>query len=309
MGSSHWLAARVLLPVAVLLMAPAALVAAHRSATPCSGSLREITIHSTVDGEALPVVARPVAIGTPTRTPGFDTGSTVAGTDELGDFRLHWSFFDDRHGRSGTSFQIDDPLSCSGGSILYSTGAFADPTGIALRRSPAGGPYVVTWSEKEMLLDPQPVPRNAVFTVEPPGPLRRLRQYEGRLVVLLFGAVAAVLAWRRATRAAVYFGRGGLAAWRSGRVDERGWIAPEDGSPIVRAALSGIAPGTEVMFSTHPVARAWTFREVGTPSALAVVVGSPYQIEARYEAEAKGALLAAVLAVVVSGSALIALLR
>ena len=308
MDSSHWLAARVLLPVAVLLMTAAALVMAQLSEAPCAGSLREIIAPSTVDAEALPVVARAVAIGTPTRTHGLDTGAEVTGTDGLGDFRLRYAFVDDRSFRGRTSFQIEDPLSCDGVSILYSTEAYAGHADVTLRRSPAGGPYVVTWSEYDMLRDGRPVPRNAVFTVDPPGPLRRLPRYERGLVALFFGAVAAVLAWRRATRAAVYFGRGGIAAWRSGRVDERGWIAPDDGSPSVQAALSGIAPDTQVLFSTDPVPRAWTFRRVGDPSAAAVVVGSRSEIAARYAAEAKGAMRAAVFAVLMGAGVLAVLL-
>ncbi len=303
MPISPWLAARAVLPVAALLVVAAGAAIVSRAAVPCSGSLRRIA-PGPGDAGALPVVASAERIGEPKRERGFDTGAEVTGTYALGDLRLQYSYDDDRGRPSSTSFHLEDPRSCDGGSIDFETGMYGERGSIALRRAPAGGPYMITWRDMSGMSE---VLRSIAFAVDPPGPLRSLRRHQAALIVLLLGAAAGVLAIRRAARAAAYFRRGGIATWRAGRVDAPGRIAPEDGSASVPAAFDGLEPGTPVLFSTDPAPRAWTFRDVGDAPAAAVVVGSPAEVAARYTTDARGALMAAAVAVAAGGSVLIAL--
>jgi hypothetical protein len=304
MSMSTWSAARALLLPAGLLMAAAASVIAHRAAEPCSGSIREVSPISSGEVDALPVIAGVVPVGEPKRSRAFFEGAHVEGTYALGDLRVGYSYYDYRGIPAPAGLDIGDPRSCDGGSIQLGTGMYAERGGLALRRSPAGGPYAITWRDPSV--DSTHL-QHLAFVVDPPSPLRRLRRYAFALVVLLLGALAGLRAWRRVARSAAYFGPAGIATWRAGHVDARGWIVPTDGSPAVRAALTGFAPGVPVVFSTDRATRAWTFRRMGTPSAAAVVSGSLEEVAAGYAAEATSALRAAALALVAAASALVAL--
>ena len=69
MPSPLWTAARALPFVAAAMLVPGAAILAQRSAAPCGGTLREIFPTSGDGLDALPIVARPTLVGTPTRTP------------------------------------------------------------------------------------------------------------------------------------------------------------------------------------------------------------------------------------------------
>jgi hypothetical protein len=251
--------------------------------------------------ESIPLVATPQVSEAPSRDPLFPHRDMDQYVEDLGDLRLYYESPRLQALVAPAWIEVEHPRSCDGGAIGFSIGRI-EPGSMALRRAPAGGALAITWREHGEV-------RSVTFSLDRPGPLRSLARYRWALLVLLVAAAAAALARRRAVRAWEGLGPGGVATWRAGQVDERGWIAPADGSAAVPAALTGVAPGASVVFSTAPGARPWGYRSHGEAGAAAVIIGSRAEILARYGADARGALFAASLAAVAAGAVLLALAR
>jgi hypothetical protein len=277
------------------LLAAAALLT-HRSAAPCSGSLRRAAL-STEDVGALPVVGRPGDVFRTSASGLFDTH--VAGEYALGAYRLRYAY-DTYGGRPApVSFELDAPRSCDGGSIAFGSGMYLDWWTLLLRDAGADA-QVITFHD-----DPQTPQLSAVaFRVQPPGILRSAPRYAGSWLTLAVAAALGIVAVGLARRARARCGPSGVAGWREGRIDADGSVEASDGGPPVAGAPLGLQPGTPVLFASS-APRPWSFRRVGQAEVLVVEVGSRAEILARYaRVDTTAAKLATVVLVVAAGVAI-----
>ena len=186
-------------------------------------------------------------------------------------------------------YELYDPLSCNDGTVTFDivtnhTTPYSKNGSVNLGRADAGETYVV----HQTLDGADPSLEWRAFKFAPPGPLRRASRYTSKWFALIFSAMPFIFACLHVRQWRSCCGPNGIGRWRSGLVDPRGWIEPDDGGACVRVESIDLPAGSSVLFS-GTARSAWSFRRAFAARAVAVIPGTRDEIFKRARGHASRA--------------------